>query len=148
MHFTLAAPVRVQSRKRGRKSKIASAYRREYRRRSLAQAIIPVPSSRKDTVPGSGTVDRVIEALNVFCTNPFAARFARTVWYGRVLNCDAKVPVHRAGESLVLPESDHPAVDELGLRFCRLNSDPGGVQTAQRPEATRRIRRGRQYPAR
>jgi hypothetical protein len=69
----------------------------------------------------------VIWPENVFDPNPFVARAAKTDWNGRVLNWDAKIPVQVEDESFVTPWNLKDAMDDVAVRFWRLNSDPAGV---------------------
>ena len=64
----------------------------------------PIPTNNRGL--GSGVTvgtTRVIDAENVFCTNPVVASWFSTVWNGRVLNWDVKVPLQVLVESFVVP---------------------------------------------
>lgn len=89
---------------------------------------MPDPSNRNESEPGSGTADKVIWPEKVLAAKPFVASEARTDWNGTLLNCDAKIPVQTDVPSRDTPPILNVTVDDVAVRFCRLNGDPGGEQ--------------------
>ena len=111
-----------------RSTEMHPAQRRDMRRSNVAETIMPEPSSKNDSDPGSGTGDKVIWAENELNTNPFVLSCWIMVWYGMLLNCDVKVPLHVEVPSAEKPAILNVTIDCVVLRFCRLNGEPGIVQ--------------------